>query len=512
MTGAAKLTSAVFNSAAKLGGIFKPAWKILTYGAGSMVLPENSLCISIERGALSAAYGSQVLSHLKIKGAKTYQYEGYPQPGEAASSAILAVSELKAERAQVTLGIPKEWAVIRAAEMPLAVRENLPDVVARELDRLTPLNAEDTFYDFRVLSEDDGKLTILLAVVKADLVNGYIEALKGKNIVVSCVTVNLSGIGSLLNYTDRNKDCVYLEISNDKYEGALFINGFLREVLTGDLNEADDASKIETIMTEITPLADAARKAGRFPQFMFSLKNMAPSFGELLKLKANIPVKLLGENGIKLSIPGVNALPYYAVGGVMERLSHNAAGLNLLTKGVHERQKTPLAFTAILLLIIVALGFLSMIMPLKNEEKRLAKIESELSLRKKEVNKFERLAKEIKEVEKEISDMKSFREGRQPSVDIIREITSLLPQNAWLTRMHVSGTAAEIEGFAESATGLLPKLEASGYFHKVEFASQTVRDSKKGVDRFNIRMKIEGAKETETANDAGGEGLTNEGF
>jgi Tfp pilus assembly protein PilN len=502
MTGAIavkKIASAAFTSVLKLGEFLQPLCRTLTRSADSVFLPKNFFCISLDKGGLSAAYGSKFLSLIRIKGTKRYQYGGYPQTEEAASSAILAVSELKAEKADVTLNIPKEWVIIKTAELPVAVKENLPDVVQREIDRLTPFSAEDALFDFRVLNEDDKKLTILLAAAKADIVNKYIESLKGKNIVVTCVSLNLSCIGSMLNFVYGNKDYVYMEINNDGFEGALFMNEALREAFTGDFIDGDDNSKAETVLAKIALSADPVKKAGRTPQVLLSLNNMSPSFIELLKSKANIPFKLINENDIRLRIHGgAGPIPYYAVGGVLERLSDKAEGFNLLTKGIRERQKTPVVLTAALLLTIAALGVLNMVMPLKTEQKKLLTIESDMALRKKEVKKFEWLAQEIKTVDKDNSDMKSFRGSRPPSIDIIREITSVLPQNAWLTRMHISETNVELEGYANPATALLLKLEASSYFKKAEFASQTFKDVQKGLDRFQIRMEIDGAKKVET--------------
>ncbi len=493
------LTSAALNTVIKLQGTLNPVWRIMTCGADNLFLPEKNLCICIEKDTLSAAYGIRFLSLTRIKEYKKYQYQGYPQPEEAASSAILALSELKADGASVTLNIPKEWVVIKTAELPLAAKENLAEVVLHELDRLTPFSAENTLYDFRVIHEDDKKMTILLAAAKADLVNKYIEALRGKNIIVNCVRVNLSGIGNLLDYIDGNKDCIYMEIQNYSYECALFINGSLMQVFTGNFINGDDNSKIEIMMKEIAPLLDSVKKPGRAPQVLLSLKNMPPSFKEVLKLKTDMPYKLLGECNIKPGIPGhINAIPYYAVGGVLESLSHKTDGFNLLTKGSRERQKTPVVLTIILLLVIAGLGVLNMVIPLKTEEKKLVKIDSDIALRKKEIKKFEWLTQELKNVNEEISDIQSFKASRQPSIVLIKELTSLLPQSAWLTRIHISGTALDIEGYADSATALLPKLEASNYFKKVEFASQTFRDVKKGIDRFQIRMEIEGAKKIET--------------
>jgi general secretion pathway protein L len=75
---------------------------------------------------------------------------------------------------------------------------------------------------------------------------------------------------------------------------------------------------------------------------------------------------------------------------------------------------------------------------------------------------------------------------------MLKELTTILPKSAWLTRVRLTDTAVEIEGYAASATELLPKLEESPFFKKVEFASPTFRDARLNSDRFVIKMEIEG--------------------
>jgi hypothetical protein len=66
-----------------------------------------------------------------------------------------------------------------------------------------------------------------------------------------------------------------------------------------------------------------------------------------------------------------------------------------------------------------------------------------------------------------------------------------------LTRTRITDTAADIEGYANSATEIISKLEASQYFKKVEFASPTIRDTRLNADRFVIKMELEGIQKTE---------------
>ncbi|MBI4654629.1 MAG: PilN domain-containing protein [Nitrospirae bacterium] len=537
-----KLTSVVSDSLTTLQRIWSPLWRLLTFDADNIILPKKSLCISIEKAAISLAYGTRFLTRIKINALRSYplKEEGYPQPEELASTVTLMVSELKAVnpvrnrrwgflsngvKAEITLSIPKKWVVIKKVELPITAKENLKRVMSYEMDRLTPFSSEEALYDFRILKEDDKNIIILLVAVRADLANKYMDLLRGKGIYVSRLSVNLSGLGCLSHYIDKNRDSIFVEIDENEYEGALFTDGSIAEVFRGNFSQGNDSSseiqKVETILKEIAPLAETAKsgsirrggKERQTPQLMISLKNIDLSFGEMLKLKTDLPVKIFGETDIKLKIPDSQKhLPYAAIGGVLEELRQEAKGFNLLKKRVYGRQKTPLFFTIILLLIIVALGVVYTLMPLKIEEKRLGKIDSEIAIRKGDIKKFEWLTKDIKEIQKEISDIRSLKESRPMALDILRELTTILPKNAWLTRMHITENTAEVEGYAGSATGLLSKLEASRYFKKVELSSPAFKDIKKGVDRFSIRMEIEDAKKMETTIKGLEEGVVDEGF
>ena len=210
-----KLTSFASTSSTAMKKIWDPVWKALTFSiADDLIYPAKAVSASLEKGMLSVAYGSRVFSHIKIKDIREYNFEEgrYPQAEAFASSLSLAISDLGASRAEITLSIPKAWAVIKTAEFPATTKENLSNVVSYELDRITPFTSENAFYDFKIVGENEGKLTIMVIAAKADMIKPYIEALSEKGIAVSRVTVNLSGIETLCRYIDRKTDSVFIEI------------------------------------------------------------------------------------------------------------------------------------------------------------------------------------------------------------------------------------------------------------------------------------------------------------
>lgn len=509
---ATAIASGVTETLRKLGGLL---WGYLALSLDDdRIAPKKNICVSIEGSDACVTYGSRFLSRITVRGAKRHSFSGhdYVQPQDLASSAALTASDLAAAKAGITLSIPKAWAIIRTVELPSAVKENLPEVISYELDRLTPFSAEDAYYDFQVLEETEGKIVIVIAAARSEIITPYLEAFREKGFSVDAITVSLSGIGSLIHLREKG-DFVFVDVRQDVYEGALCHNGIVREVFTGNCSAVEEKDKAEKIMDSIGSVRSRG-KQGKEPRIVLLLNDQSPTLKELLKVRAPGPVTVLNETdiGLKLPVPGQD-LSYASVGGVVESLTPGHAGLNLLDKGRHEKTKSPMGLTAVLVMLLIVLWVLQIVTPFRTEGKRLAEIDRQISLKKDEVRKVEALKKEIDALNKDIETIIGFKEDKPLVLNVIRELTSVLPKTTWLTRVRVTETTVEIEGYASSATELLPKLEASKLFRKSEFASPTFRDARMNADRFVIKMEIRGVKKTaaEPPKTAEGAAKTGEG-
>lgn len=505
-----KLTSFALGSIPRLTRVVHFLQRVLTFSpADDFIFPQKSLSVSIGKGDLSVAYGTRFLSGIMVKGAKTYPLEDsgrYPQPEEIVSSLALAVNEFGVPKTDITLSIPKAWTIIRTVEFPSTVKENLASVIAYEMDRITPFTSEEAFFDFRMLKEDDGRITLLVMAARVDAVMPYMTALEANGFAVSRITVDLAGIGALCAKDEKNSDIFFIGIDEKGYEGAHFARGSMVQVFSGSFTTTDEGPRAEAISASLKNLIEASKGRGNSPKVIAHLKGGNPSLVELLKVRMGVPFAILRltDARIKFARP-YQELPYGAVGSMVESLQPVNKGLNLLKRGIYAKQKPPLAFTIILTCVIIVLWAVYLIAPLRVEKERLAEITHAIASKKAEVKKVEDLKKEANELTAEISSIRSFKEDRPLVLNILKELTVVLPKTTWLTRVRVTETGVDIEGYAASASELLPRLEASKYFQKVEFASPTFRDVRMNSDRFVIKTEIEGVKKsTETAPKADG--------
>lgn len=496
-----KISSVTSGSLSAIKSAFTPLWKALCYDFSDVILPQKCLGISIEQAGFSIACVTKSFSRFKTKGVKKYSAESiYPDAAFFASSVALAVNEFNAGKASVTLSIPKSWVITKIAEFPSTVKEDILNVISYEMDRLTPFDSEDALYDFKIIEEIDGRVKVLLAATRSQLLKPYLEALAVRGIIVQKVTLNSSAVGSIIRYAEKQSSNIYIEIDDKGYEGALFLQSHPINLFAGEFKESEEKPRAAQIKEDIRHFIASHTKNDIQPQLYVLFKEKTHNLKETLKLTLNMPFKVLNETDINIGFSGTrDAISYSAVGSGLETLWQKANGINLLSKGQLIKQRKPFGFTIILLIILASIGILYIAAPLYIENKRIEEIDRQLASRKDEVKKVEALKKEIEALNKDIAAINGFKNNRQTTLNVVKEFTSITPKNAWLTRMRITDKTVEIEGYASSATELLPKLEASRFLQKVEFASPTFRDARMNSDRFNIKMEIEALQKQETA-------------
>lgn len=480
------------DAATKLTKAWGPVYRFLTFSlANELISPKRFLSISIEKGQISFAYGIRLLSRIKIKDARKYTIENgrYPQPGELISFLTLFINESGASRSDITLSIPKTWTVIRTVDLPISVKENLSGAISYEMDRLTPFASEDAFFDFKVLKEDAERINLLLMAVRTELVRPYINVLNENGFGLERITINLSAMGTLCHYMGEDiSEFIFLEIDSHGYECGLFIDGLMTQAYSDELVGIEDVEKSKKISSDVISLVETAKAMGRSPQIMTLFKDEM-TIKDQLRSAMGMPLKMIDE--AKPNIPNYHEKgSYTAVGGLIQSLWQDEKAPNLLRKGITEKERPPYTLTIILLLALIVTFIFYIIAPLSVEGKRLKEISHQIALKEEKVKRVEAIKKEVEILSSEISTINDFKGSVVLTLDILKELTSILPNDAWLTGLKLKGNTLEINGYATSATGLLPILDASAYFDKVEFASPTVRDRILKSDRFRIKMQI----------------------
>lgn len=383
----------LINPAAAVAVLLRKSWKaiykILRFSpADNIIYPAKCIGISIDKGFISIAYGTRFFGKITIKKTKKYDlpHGEFPKPAELTAAIAETLREFGISKTDVAIALPKGLIITKDAEFPTAVKENIGNVISYELDRITPLNPDDSYYDFTITSEDTHSIKVNIMAAKASVINPYINALKEIGININSAFTN--------NY--------------------------------------------------------------------------------------------LNEKSALVKDPGSLAVIYH--------LSNTDKGINILNKGLKQAEKMPLAFTLILSTAILTIITLYLASPIYIETKKFQQIEAQIKSKKPDLKAVEALKKEVETLSSEVRTIEGFKQNSPKDLDMIKELTSIIPKNTWLTRIRITNTTVEIEGYAETTSGLLTAIENSKYFSKAEFASPTFKDISLKADRFVIKMLIEGSQ------------------
>lgn len=119
-----------------------------------------------------------------------------PGASRAAVQAILADANL--EGATIALGLPSSLALRRVVDLPSAADENLRQVIAFEMDRLTPFAADAVHYDVHLLARDQEsrRIKVELLVLPRGAVDPAVETLRGLGFEPEVVSVSRKRAGT----------------------------------------------------------------------------------------------------------------------------------------------------------------------------------------------------------------------------------------------------------------------------------------------------------------------------
>ncbi|MEI6413717.1 MAG: PilN domain-containing protein [Pseudomonadota bacterium] len=74
-------------------------------------------------------------------------------------------------------------------------------------------------------------------------------------------------------------------------------------------------------------------------------------------------------------------------------------------------------------------------------------------------------------------------------IEILRNVTAILPDDAWIQTLELTSGEIQIRGEAARATGLLPLIEGSPYFEGAVFRSPVLQAPGTGRERFHLAFR-----------------------
>jgi general secretion pathway protein L len=140
----------------------------------------------------------------------------------------------------------------------------------------------------------------------------------------------------------------------------------------------------------------------------------------------------------------------------------------------------------------VALLLVALVSPFVLRHQSAARLEDELAQLRAEVREAETVRMELTERIERMRLIQSRNTAMPATLDILLELTRLIPDDAWAGQVAVKSGRVRLTGEASAASELLARLSNSAIFSDPKFEAPLTQNPRTGRERFVISLAIKG--------------------
>jgi general secretion pathway protein L len=449
----------------------------------------EGLGLFVTPSSVALAAVSKRFFQVRVGDVRTVPLPPREQPAERRQALTDAIREFIANHAidpnHAVLCVPRADAAITRVLLPAAAQENLAQVLEYEMENLVPLPREDIYYDYTVRPLGVERIEVLLVSVPREVIRGYLDALEDAGVRPRAIGLPSTALADFVAFCRGGApNGIGLVIgSADATEIALFAAGRMVASQLVPAARATDRNVLERSLAR--QIADELFDPEQTSIYQWSLVNgqgpELPILGE-----TNLPAMARGHlsagDDVFTGSPAV--LP--AVGAALGAVREGVVGLNLLPAENREAfDEGPSIATWVLLVASVVLlavwgasGMVKDAMLRRQVQARLEEVEPD-------VREVKTIQNDIDELQKQV-EILGTAEGRVTT--LLKELTELIPPDAYLTTLNLRGGRLTLDGQARSASDIITALEKSKRFKNVTFSSPTTRQGDK--ERFALTAEV----------------------
>jgi len=351
-----------------------------------------------------------------------------------------------------TVLLPRREVMVRNVALPGVVDKDLPAAIEFQLDGLHPYREEDVAASWARIP---GTSSVLIAITRRAVIERFVTLFGEAGIQVGAFTCSAAAIHSALRMFREAPSSSGL-LAYEPAESGVEIYG-------------ESASR---------PVFSAT--------FDVPLERAAPMAASELRLETDsLP------HGLDTLFNASPALPYAAA--LASACPLMALPLNLLPaelrpSGARWLWIPSAALGAAVLLLAVALG----LFPRFNTKNYLASLKTEIDKVAPVAARSTALDRQIETARRDTSQLDALRARTKSDMDVLAEMTRILPPPAWLNFLEITRTQITLAGETPQAAPLLQSIDASPLFQGSEFVTPPTRVN--NAEAFRIRTNREAGK------------------
>ena len=410
---------------------------------------------------------------------------------DAESPGVALRAELEARRLParaVSLGVARSAVSVKQIELP-AVAGDTREMVGFELERHLPFPAEDAAFDFVELPPDPtgpAAQRVVIAAAERRVIDVALRLAEEARLRAVSLTVAAHNLPTLTRPLRQSRRVVWAHRTGEAVD-LLMLQG-TELLLSRSLPASDDAAIAEEIQRSL-----AAVRWRDCNAIWISGDNTLAALGSSALASLGVPVTepvwtpLAKQRLASLASEHLGALQL-AVAGVSAR---GARPLELLPTALQPRRLTrSQAITLGMAAATVLLGIVALLAPGWREQRHLKRVNAEIARLDPSVKEADRVVRELERKRKLVATVDGIESTGIRPLPVLRDLTELLPNDAWLTTVSFDPKGVELTGAASAASALIPLLENSPRLERVEFSSPVTR-GRDNKEQFRIRAAWE---------------------
>lgn len=199
--------------------------------------------------------------------------------------------------------------------------------------------------------------------------------------------------------------------------------------------------------------------------------------------------KEASNKGVQLSAIDVNE-------GTVD--APKAMGVNLLTESLRKKKDwSNIKLNLMLLTAVIVMIWFVMFNSIENKTDKIERLESQTDEWRKDARRAKLLETELNDSIKAANFLGDKKENAASAIAIINELTRMIPQSSYLTRVILDDERIEIVGQSDNANALVPILNQSELWFEPEIVGQVMPDARTGKEKFTIKAALKAPEETE---------------
>jgi Tfp pilus assembly protein PilN len=409
---------------------------------------------------------------------------------EAEQPAAALRAELDARKLApraVAIGLPRASVTVKPIDFP-AVTGDIREMIRFELERHLPFAADDAAFDFTLLSGSaggpGGSRRVLVAGADRRVVEAAIRIADEAKLRTTSVTVAAHDLLGLVT-TDRKRRVVWGHRQPAGTDLLFVASGQL--VMSRAVSSTTDGEVAAEIQQSLAVLrwraCDAVWLSG---EAEYSAADFA-SLGAPVSAPPYTPTarRLLAALASEADTPrGLSEL------ALAVAARKGARPLDLVPAARRPRRVTRAQWVTMgTLAATVILGIATVVYPGYRAARHLAFVNRKIEALTPQVRAVERVQQDLERKRKLLANIVSIESNTARPLPVLRELTEVIPSDAWLTSLSLDTKGVELTGQAASASTLIPLLENSSRLERVEFSSPVTRGREK--EQFRIKASWE---------------------